>query len=386
MSLDAASTCMVRLIRGILAIGIVLSIGGCATQRPETFASGIEAAQRGDLPAAMEILERVAQEQEGTIQGALALDAMTDLAGRRLFPEKAFECGAEAIRVYDQAESSFAARRYEDALSRYQHAVELCPDNAVWWIHAGDALFHSGEYSRARDMYSHGLEIDPWNRSGHRFLSDAEANLGRALAAYRSAVLAVVADPTYEAGWLWLRNLAVDLGGEFHRVRGRKPNVVTNDGKPTMQISAAYDSQATLTSWLAYGLVRWGYTREGAAAGDEDSAPLDPTREEWRGLTPLEREKVLIADALDLYRNYVQDHPDVTSAFWGQMQTAVEAGFEVEAIYIHLMDRDLAPSYVEYRAEHHDRLIAYISELVAPIVVPGSREVRCGADESSRRR
>jgi tetratricopeptide (TPR) repeat protein len=357
---------------------LLLLINGCTpTAKRATLTDGFSAVQRGDAAKALEIYESIAQQRRDTMEGALAMDAAIELSGHRLFPQSSYGCSREALAKYADAERQFVAGAMNAALDGYQKAVELCPENANWWIHSGDAYFGRGEYEHAKTLYLRGLQLDPWNRSGHRFLADCETHLGEAAQAYQSAVLAVVSDPTYEAGWQFLKELTRTLGGQWHRRAEPKPRIGQDNGKPTVTLSPFYETKASLTAWMAYGVMRWRFTEgpqtEPKTEGKESSAKL-LSQEEWKRMSPVERERFLVSESLDLYAKFTTDNPGTTAVFWETFQKAAHAGFMDEAIYMHLMDGDLAPSYPTYRMEHTARLIEYVTKVIAPLPPSGSRE------------
>ncbi|HYD48777.1 MAG TPA: tetratricopeptide repeat protein [Terriglobales bacterium] len=255
-----------------------LLAGGCtAGNHPINLHAATAALTRGDTRAAVEICAEVVQREPDSGAAAFAADIIVELTGARILPETEVTCSTEAGAVYAQAETHFVAQRLSDALLDFQRAVELCPANAKWWIHAGDVYYGAGDYERAKDLFVQGLKLDPWNRTGQKFLADTELQLGDLDASYRHAVLTVISDPTYETGWHLLREFTEALGGKWHRTR-----------------------------------------------------PGDP-------------------------------------AYWSELAKSIGAGYVEEAIYLHRLDPGRAPAYRAYREAHTERLIEYITKVVAPL-------------------
>lgn len=352
-----------------------LLICGCTAARQPTLADGHAAAVRGDRRAAVEIYATVARQHPDTMEAALASDAAIQITGNRLLPEPSYDCGSDAVAAYAEAERRFDANDMDGALPAYERAVDLCPQNAMWWIHAGDAYFARGRYERAKVLYLQGLQLDPWNRSGHRFLSDTELHLGDPGRAYQSAVLAVVSDPTYEAGWQWLKQLTHSLGGQWNRMPETKPRIASEDGKPRIILTSAYENQRSLTVWIAYGVARWSLAEAPPQDAPESVGPGKLSPREWQSLSPLERERYLLACSLDVYGRMTSKDPAPRAVFWDTVDKAQQAGLTDEAIYIHLMDGELAPSYASYRAQNTSRLIDYVTRFIAPLPSPPGREV-----------
>lgn len=366
--------------RNRVVFGAVLMVigSGCASKaRQATLADGFAALERGDMRAALEIYDSVARQHPDTMEGALAIDHAIEVSGQRLFPRPSYECSPDAVAKYMDADRQFVAGAMDAALAAYQQATELCPKNASWWIHSGDCFFHTGQYEHAKALYLQGLRLDPWNRSGYRFLADAESRLGDPAQAYQNAILAVVSDPTYEAGWQFLKELTQGLGGRWNRRHAAKPPIEKVNGQLKLVLSPEYESQGSFAAWLAYGTLRFRLT-EGAQEGNADgeASPTNlPSPEEWKRLSPLDRERFLVSKVLDMYGKLTSEKPEYADVFWETFEKAARAGFLDEAIYLHLMDRDLAPPYATYRAEHTARLIDYVTKIIAPLPPSGSRKV-----------
>ena len=64
-----------------------------------------------------------------------------------------------ATQSYNRGETLLELRRYEDALSAYNRAVELQPDYAEAWLGQGDALLALGKAEAALDAYDQAIQI-----------------------------------------------------------------------------------------------------------------------------------------------------------------------------------------------------------------------------------
>lgn len=233
------------------------------------------------------------------------------------------------------------------------------------------------QYERARALFREALQRDRWNRAAHRFLADTEARLGDARGAYREIVLAVVSDPTYEAAWHRLGSLTAGLGGKYHRAFAVKPTVSPEpDGKITIHLTSDPGSESRYPAensvWVMYGLLRVAEVRDSEQSGSANPEGSWPPAK-WRSLSPLERERARVEKFLDVYQRVIADKPDRESGFWNLMVKAREARFLDEAIFMHLIDPELAPAYLEYRDKHADRLVEYVTTILAPLPEPGTR-------------
>lgn len=352
------------------ALALALSLFGCTAQRvgPADIAAALAS---GDATAVARAYQQTIIQDPDSMYAAMARDGLALLTGPPLIAAPDISCSPEAEQAYRRAEDSFAADRPRAALPDYDRATTLCPDDALYWISAGDAYFRLGDYGRAEALFREGLRRDPWQRSGHRFLSDTESHLGNPAAAHAEAVLAVLSDPSYQTGWQWLKDFTVNHGGKWNRSFAVKPTARHGaDGKMVVTIEADPGSETSRdgekTLWLAYAMLRVAET-SGGKYGRADWPPPS-----WEQRSPLERERLRVAEILSIRDAVVARSPEAESSFWRHIATARVAGFLDEAIYLNLLDAELVPEYVAYRAEQPDRLVRYMREQLAPLpTLPG---------------
>lgn len=282
-------------------------------------------------------------------EGGIARDSLAQLEGRKLFPDPPSSCSEEAAAAMGRAEQLLASRKLRESLPHYRKAAELCPGDPVYWIHYADAHFALGEFKEARPLFEKGLALAPWYAPGHRFLADNLARSGDGEAGYHEAVLAVLSDPTYEAGWATLKEFTVGLNGAWQRSYGEKPRVQAKaGGKPGLNIILPAPGETKNPddlAWMMYALAK-------SAA----MLPEAPTK------APLERERQAVLTVLEDQRERKERTP-----FWDMMDRAERAGFLEEAIYVHLLDEELLPGYLEFRDKSRDRLVRYVETVLAPL-------------------
>jgi len=346
-------------------LAAALSMIGCAA-RPPAPADALAALARGDVRRANEILRSIIVTDPEGMSAAVARDAMATINGTRALPDRTYSCPEVAVTAYTRAEEHFVAGRLQESLVNYEAALQSCPENADYWIHYGDAFFHLADYPRAKEFFLEGVKRDLWNRAGHRFIADTEAHMGNGLEAYHRSVLAVVSDPTYEAGWQFLREVTTRGGGKWNRVRAVKPNITTDTtGKPTITLGGP-PGEGNLACWMSYGLIHWSQLE-----ADRTGQPIGSIQ---AGVgTALQREEKRVDEALILYDKLTSEKPGVNSDFWRHMFDARRAGFLTEAIFINLIDRNLAFEYVTYRDDNWKRLAEYIETLIAPLPASDTR-------------
>jgi tetratricopeptide (TPR) repeat protein len=268
--------------------------------------------------------EHIAADDPDSVIAGMARDGLTRLAGEPVIEVKRVACPEAAVQSRARADALYGARKYAEAVAEYAKATDGCPGDAASWVDFADSYYVLEDYGKAKELFAKALSVDPWNREAHRYLSDTEIQLKNLEVAGHQLVLAVVSDPTYEAGWSALRTYATALGRKWNRVYGdRRPEAGNADG----------------ASWAAYGE---------AKAGARGAHP------ELASALAIEREAVKAA-----LRSQKGSGP-----FWSMMARAEQAGYLDEAIFIHMLDAELAAEYQTFRDVNADRLASYLETMI----------------------
>lgn len=327
-------------LRSVLAAIAVASLAAsCSAARiqptPDGYAkAGASALARGDYEAAeRDFRSAIAAGGDGEA-AAISRDMLRELYGARLYPDSVDACPATAQQAYHDAEEEFGKGGYAAASELFRAAADQCPSSATIRVSWADTFYRQGDYERSSAMFHEALAIDPWNRAAWRYLADAESRRGRPYAAWEASLFAVLSDPTYEMAWVYLGRYG---SGPLRRVRADKPRTTIDGGTPTLHIDP---DQPDPDRWMSYAL-------SGLAAS---------------GGTPLDRERKRVEEVLAMHP--VPSQSPANPGFWEQMQAAKEAGYLDEAIFVHMIDADLAPEYASYRDAHRDRLVGYMRTLV----------------------
>jgi tetratricopeptide (TPR) repeat protein len=289
---------------------------------------------------------------------AHANDVARVIEGREVFSETKYPCPEEARKAAQEAYLLFRANKLKESLPHFERSVAGCPENAMYQIRLGHTYMLLRDFDRAKKSLTEVLRRDPWNRSGNLFLSDLYRQGGDLDQAYKSASLAVVGDPSYEFGWQQLKELADARGKELRRPINQRAVVRTAaKGNPeaVLPLGADLDSPET-KFWLSLGLAEVTELRQGAkaTAGTQDRQ------------SPLHQDRRRVKETLDFHRQLVAKDPVERSQITDILEEAVKKNQLDEAIFLCLIDARLAPEYIAYREKHRDRLLEFISSVLAP--------------------
>ncbi len=281
---------------------------------------------------AMGDYQHIANSDPDSLVAGMARDGLARLNGQSFYEVKPVVCPTTAVEIHSRADSLYGARRFADAAAEYEKAAAGCPEASAWWVDFADSHYVLEDYARARELFVRALSIDPWNREAHRFLADAELQLRNGEAAVHQLVLAVVSDPSYESGWMALRLYATAMGRKWNRVYGnRKAEPRTADG----------------ALWVAY------QNAKGRERGAQEGAT-----------SALAVERAAVRSALEAAHETEAGATSGPGPFWSMMSRADRAGFLDEAIFIHMLDSELAAEYPMFRENHAPRLAAYLETVI----------------------
>ena len=296
--------------------------------------------------------------QPDSTAAGVARDALAQIEGHALFPDAKPACSKEALAELDTAEDLFNTNHLQESLAHFEKGAQICPEDPIVWTHYGDAYYALEDFAQARSRFEKAIAKSPWHAQGHRFLADTLIHQNQLAAAYHEAVLTVLSDPTYEAGWGGLRAYAIFRKGTWNRAYGAKPEVKAG---PQGELAITLSPKAS-TEWNLYAITKVGFLLP-----SKDGAPPPPK-------TALDRERAAIQAVLYSRKGHAASgtQPLLASPFWDMMARADQAGFLDEAIFLHLLDRELLPEYLAFRDKNRDRLVRYVETVLAPLPPPST--------------
>lgn len=249
-------------------------------------------------------------------------------------PEPDFGCPVAATTALDAAERAFAAGDLGAARTSYRVAIAGCPANGRWHVYLGDTWFRERAMEDAEREYRAALAITPCDPMAWRFLGDVLFVGGREAEAWSAVVRSAACDPTYQPGWADLRAASLKRGRALE-VPAFAPK---RDGTVTVAPGAGADA---LSGQLQEVLVWQAY--DAAVTGATGSV--------------LERRRAGVTAGLAAYHEELGVLP-----LWRTLGAAAKTGHGDAAIFLLLLDPELAPEFVAWRAEHLEESAAFIEQ------------------------
>jgi tetratricopeptide (TPR) repeat protein len=286
--------------------------------------------------------EHIAASDPDSVIAGVARDGLTRLAGGSPLAPKRVTCSDSATEARARASSLAGARRYTEAAEEFEKATAGCPNDVTTWVSFADSYYDLAEYERAKELFVKALTVDPWNREAHRYLSDTEIQLKNIDSAVQHLVLAVLSDPTYEAGWSALRSYTDAMDRKWNRVYGDRTGGPGTGGRAL---------------WTVYETAKANARSPHAGPGSA---------------LAIEREAVMAA--LRVAREANSGAATEPGAFWSMMARADQAGFLDEAIFMHMLNAELAAEYPAFREGNVERLASYLKIVILCEVPPAGAE------------
>jgi Tfp pilus assembly protein PilF len=234
--------------------------------------------------------QELRKQSESAARAALRLDPNEPVAQETLRaladdgPSPLRQPDAAAARALAEAEVEFAQHHSEQALKKYQEAMQLDPQLSGPWVGAGDCYFMQKDWARAEAHFRRATELEPRNSQAWRFLSDALLLQGKGADAEAALLSAIAADPAQGPNWSKLNALRSRAGLPLKRlqlVRGVRV-MIGKDGKAVMAVdSDALKDPKTPNAAvrLALGAVE---ANARAANAEKKLAPFEIELQAWQ--------------------------------------------------------------------------------------------------------
>jgi tetratricopeptide (TPR) repeat protein len=257
----------------------------------------------------------------------------------------------EAQKNYNEAESRFAERRYQEAMAAYSKTIQLEPDFGKAYLHLGDCYFGTENFAEALKWYLQAAAKSPADASAYRFAADALARLGRINEANRGLVLGVLADPEYPLiraiGGVQLERHGSVIPLQFLLLSADEESVDETmfDAVPAETVPAWREHARAKILWRREKF-RATFPGESFyhATFEEEYDCLNKLIEKWNTLK--EADRSLRNDGLDFLR-----------------QVSIDSQLD-SFVYLELFTEEYRPSFEKWKGQNGERAAMYVTSFL----------------------
>jgi tetratricopeptide (TPR) repeat protein len=280
--------------------------------------------------------------------------------------ETAFSSNAAVQSVMQEGEAAFARGDFAGAISAYNRALALDPNDYNAALFMGDVSFKQGDHAKAGEWFLRAIQIDPNRETAHRYWGDDLVAQGRMSEAKDKFINAIVAQPYLRISWMglsqWGQKQKLMLGhppinppGKVEDNgkddKGHSQTTITIDPATMMNPNAKKDGTS---AWFIYTLSK-------AVWHGERFQKEFPTEKEYRHS---------LAEEVDGFQMVVgqvkegikkKEIKQLDPALAMLVKLADEELLE-PFVLVSRADQGIARDYPAYRDAHREKIRQYINE------------------------
>jgi tetratricopeptide (TPR) repeat protein len=277
----------------------------------------------------------------------------------------AFSTNTEVDKAMHKGEKAFGEANFAAALSAYELASQLDPQNYEAALFSGDVYFRKNQMDKADIWFSRAIQIDSNRETAYRYWGDGLLKEGKNDEARAKFIDAIVAEPYGKASWAGLRNWATANKATLGHPQIQNRASVSSEGNNvniTLDPSALGNKDKEEgVNWLIYSISR-------AAWRGETFKKEFPNEKTYRHTL---REE---AGALEAALPTIPENPKKAEKFRKKLDEEArillkmkDSGLLDAFVLISRADQGIAQDYTAYRAEHRDKIVQYINEWIISI-------------------
>ena len=264
-----------------------------------------------------------------------------------------FTANAEANKLMEEGEALFSQGKPDEALKKYQKALELDPKLYLAAVFSGDVYMHKEDWDQAETWYQKAIAIDPDKETAYRYSATPLMKQRKTEAARDRYVEAFIVEPynRFARGGLiqWAQATQTQLAHPEIDI----PTNVTFDEKGDAKVNL--DANILLGgkedgsfAWISYGTTRSGWRKE-------KFAKTFPKEKAYR------HSLVEEADALrSVVSLAIADKPKKLSPSLARLKKLDEEGLLEAYILIARPDEGIAQDHPAYLKQNRDKLRRYM--------------------------
>jgi tetratricopeptide (TPR) repeat protein len=273
-----------------------------------------------------------------------------------------FSADPAVQRAISAGEAAFAQREFDEALRQYAQALKLEPRNYDAALFTANTFDRQGNTDKAAEWYERAAALNPDLETAYRYYADMLAKHGDMLKARTMLIRAAVAEPYNKIVWREIRAWAVINHTAFNIVYLPIPLP-----RETTTPGPAGQATSIVTAWQTYHSEK-AHWSHGDAFGKR--FPQETTYRH----SLAEESEALGAAAATLQKIKSQDSESArvvnADPIAPLLLRLYEAGLIDAYVLFSLGDDGIVKDYDTYRAQHRDKLEAYLDRFVMPSVDP----------------
>ncbi len=265
---------------------------------------------------------------------------------------------AETEQLMREAESFFAQGKMDEALKKYQKALQLDPTLYYAALYSGDVFVQKSDFSNAEVWYQKAIQIDPNIETAYRYSATPLMRQKKYDQARDRYVEAYITEPfnKYTAAGLgqWAQVTGATLGHPNIEI----PTNFSSDGNGKTNITLDANSLLSgkkddgSSAWLMYGITRANWQTEFVKKFPNEKVYRHSLAEELDAL----RAVITLATADKKAKNL--------TASLAKLKELNDKGLLESYILLARADKGVYQDYAEYRKLNRDKLRRYVVEYI----------------------
>ena len=281
--------------------------------------------------------------------------------------EIAFSTNVGVQALMQEGEAAFAKGDFLGAISAYNRALALDPNDYNAALFLGDVSFKQGDHAKAGEWFLRAIQIDPNRETAHRYWGDDLVAQGRINEAKEKFVNAIVAQPYLRKSWIGLSQWAQKQGQALSHPQINPPGSVVDKGKDDKghnQTVITIDPSTLgkngkkdgIDAWLFYSLTK-------ALWHGEKFQKEFPAEKEYRHSLAEEMDgfQGVVRQVKEAIKNKKIDRLDPALAMLVKLS---DEGMLESFVLISRADQGISQDYPAYRDAYREKVRQYISEWI----------------------
>jgi tetratricopeptide (TPR) repeat protein len=195
------------------------------------------------------------------------LDAMIQSLPEDGSDSEGFSSSSKANTLMEEGEALFSQGKPDEALKKYQEALELDPKLYYAALFSGDIYLQKQDFAQAETWYQKAISIDPNKETAYRYSATPLMRQRKTEAARDRYVEAFITEPYNRFARAGLIQWSESTGTTLAHPKIDIPTNITFDEKGDAKINL--DAGALLSgkddgsfAWISYGVARSGWRKE----------------------------------------------------------------------------------------------------------------------------